>query len=253
MSPESVESSAAPPPRRAAAAPPAAADSDAPAQQGDEVSLVGRRSALADHVAATLDVVRRVPAAALVGAGLALVALVVAAAVWFSRPVAAPPELALPSAVTEPSTTTTVASEIVVQAAGAVLAPGVYRLAATSRVVDLVEAAGGLAPDADPDQVLLAAPLADGERVYVPRHGETVAPAGPSAPSGPEPGPAALLDLNTATRAELDTLPGVGPATADAIVGHREANGPFGTIDELLDVRGIGPAKLEAIRPLVQV
>lgn len=161
-------------------------------------------------------------------------------------------------------------SALVVQAAGAVLHPGVYRLPAGSRVDDLVRAAGGVRLDADLDRVNLAAPVHDGERVWVPRVSEEVAPpviAGGAVPSPVAPGggagggadagspgePAAVIDLNTATAEQLDTLPGVGPVTAAAIVAHRDEHGPFGSVDDLLDVRGIGEAKLEQLRPLVRV
>ncbi len=154
--------------------------------------------------------------------------------------------------------------ELVVQAAGAVRVPGVYRLAGGSRVDDLVRAAGGLIAEADVDRVNLAAPLGDGERVWVPRRGEVEVPSvvaggggGAAAPAGepggdPTSGPV-VVDLNTATAEELDTLPGVGPATAAAILAHRDEHGRFTSVDELLDVRGIGEAKLEQIRPLVRV
>ena len=152
---------------------------------------------------------------------------------------------------------TTAAAVVQVHAAGAVVAPGVHRLPAGARVADLVAAAGGLTPDADVDRVNLAAVLVDGSRVYVPRRGESSVPnvpaevgagggAGPSTPKGP-------VDLNTATVEELDTLPGVGPTTAQAIIDHRTRNGPFRSVDDLAKVRGIGPAKLAELRPLVTV
>jgi len=164
--------------------------------------------------------------------------------------------------------------EVVVHAAGAVAQPGVYVLDPGARVDDLVQAAGGLAPDADAGRINLAAPLSDGARVYVPRLGEAGAPAvvgaDPGAPpdggAGPTEGatspgstgsadgaPAALVDLNTATEAELEELPGVGPAIAAAIVAFRQENGGFATVEDLLDVRGIGEARLDEIRPLVTV
>lgn len=159
-----------------------------------------------------------------------------------------------------PTSTTTVG--IVVHAAGAVARPGLQRLAPGARVADLLEAAGGPTTDADLDRLNLAAPLADGQRLYVPRAGESapaaVGPDGGAASSGgtggsgttPASGP---VDLNTATADQLDALPGVGPATASAIIDHRERNGSFATVDDLLDVRGIGPAKLEGLRDLVVV
>jgi competence protein ComEA len=136
-------------------------------------------------------------------------------------------------------------------AAGAVARPGVYRLPPAARVTDLIDAAGGAAADADLDQLNLAATVADGERIYVPRRGEApVAPGGgatgAATPSGP-------VDLNRATAEQLDALPGVGPSTAQAILDHRTRTGRFRSVDDLLEVRGIGPAKLEQLRPLVKV
>jgi competence protein ComEA len=133
--------------------------------------------------------------------------------------------------------------------------PGVHHLEAGARVVDAVDAAGGLAPDADAARLNLAALLVDGQQVYVARVGEApplAAPAGGTAAAGPAP-PAPLVDLNTASATELEELPGIGPTTAEAIVDHRERNGPFAAVDDLLDVRGIGDAKLEQLRDRVTV
>ncbi len=215
---------------------------------------------------------------------VAVAAVLVVAGVgwWLLRPPAAPIESALPlasagaagapattpvGATADPSTTTAVAdAPLVVQAAGAVAEGGVYRLPAGSRVDDLVRAAGGLAPDADRDRVNLAAPLADGERVWVPRAGQAEVPevvagsgggGGGVAAGGPgaagAAGVPAIVDLNTATAEELDTLPGVGPATAAAILAYRDQQGRFTSVDELLEVRGIGEAKLEQLRASVTV
>ena len=191
---------------------------------------------------------------------------VVAGGWWLLRAPAPPTEAGLPfaaptsspppatSTVPGPSPPTTQATSVVVHVAGAVAAPGVYELPAAARTGEAVTAAGGPAPGADVDALNLAAPLRDGERVYVPVVGESVPPPiaapGASAGSSVAPGP---VDLNRASAGELDTLPGIGPATAEAIVTHREANGPFASVDDLEQVRGIGPAKLEAIRPLVTV
>ena len=187
--------------------------------------------------------------------GLAIVGgLVLAAALgWFAlRPVPTPVELTLPRA--EPTSAvdqeTPSQKEVTVHAAGAVNTPGVYRLAAGSRVADLLSAAGGATADADLDQLNLAAPLADGERILVPRRGERVEA---SAGSTAEPSPTAKVDLNTASAEELDKLPGIGPATAEAIIRHRETYGRFRSVTDLLEVRGIGEAKLEQLRPLVKV
>lgn len=190
-----------------------------------------------------------------------LVAVVVAAAsLWITRPAPTPPEVALPFASTTgsigpASTGTSAPGRLVVHVAGAVGAPGVVELASGSRVHDAVAAAGGLTAVADVARINLAAPVADGERIYVPEVGEeiplpVVGGAG-STPSGPS--SSAPLDLNQADAAALDALPGIGPATAAAILDHRRQIGRFTSVDQLLDVRGIGEAKLEQIRPLVRV
>jgi competence protein ComEA len=140
-----------------------------------------------------------------------------------------------------------------------VVRPGVYRVPNGARVEDVVTAAGGPSADADLQAVALAARVTDGSRVYVPRQGESP-PAGMATAVATSAGPAvtsptlaAPLDLNQATEDELDLLPGVGPATAKAIVDYRTAHGPFSSVDDLLDVRGIGPAKLDGFRALVRV
>lgn len=158
------------------------------------------------------------------------------------------------------TSTTTEATRIWVQVAGAVNVPGVYQLLADSRVFEAVAAAGGFSAEADEQAIALAAQVFDGCRVYVPEVGETVSggvvgPDGSSAgvtgvdPAGGSGGE--LVSLNSATAAELDTLPGIGPSLAEQIVIYRETKGPFTSIDELTDVPGIGPAKLEQLRPLV--
>jgi competence protein ComEA len=184
----------------------------------------------------------------------------VLAGLWLTRPPAPPPEVSLPFASTTaslaPGPSSAVAAEaVVVHVAGAVVDPGVHELPAGSRVVDAIEAAGGLAADADGSRINLAALVADGERVYVPKVGEAAPPSvagdgGASGAGGEAEGP---VDLNQADEAALDALPGVGPATAAAIIQHREQIGRFTSVDQLLDVRGIGEAKLEQLRPLVTV
>ena len=155
---------------------------------------------------------------------------------------------------------------VFVHVAGAVTSPGVVDLPAGSRVVDAVRAAGGLRPDADPDRVNLAAELVDGQRIVIPAVGQDVPlevlPTGPPAvggsggsatgtgAAGASSGP---VDLNSATAEQLDALPGVGPATAAAILSHREQHGPFRSVEDLIEVRGIGEAKLDGLRDLVTV
>lgn len=162
-----------------------------------------------------------------------------------------------------PSTNTDPNSEpATVHVAGAVMNPGVVTLDPGKRVTDAVAAVGGLSPDADPDRINLAAPLLDGARIVVPRRGEevpaevptTVAPAPGASVGGTGADQAtSKVALNTATAEDLESLPGVGPATAAAILAYREENGPFRSVDDLLEVRGIGDAKLDAIRDLVTV
>jgi competence protein ComEA len=131
-------------------------------------------------------------------------------------------------------------------------------VAAGGRVADAIGVAGGTAAEADAEQLNLAARLSDGERIYVPRQGESAPPVldpgGTSPSSGGTAGaPAGPVDLNTATAQELEALPGVGPATSKAILAYRTSHGRFRSVTELLEVPGIGPAKLEALRPLVRV
>lgn len=187
-------------------------------------------------------------------AGCLLLGLVIGAVFWLSRQAPAPVEAALP--LVEPASVTTTTAPpgpVTVHVAGAVLRPGVQRLSAGARVIDAVEAAGGLAPDADPSRVNLAAELVDGTQVYVPIVGEAVPAGAGTAAGGSGAAGDGPIDLNVADAAQLETLPGVGPATAAAIIDHRERHGPFTSVEGLLDVRGIGEAKLAQLRDLVRV
>lgn len=145
------------------------------------------------------------------------------------------------------------AGRIVVHVVGAVVSPGVVVLADGARVADAIAAAGGAASDADTEQLNLARVLGDGEQVRVPHAGEQlVAPdPGPSPPGGASGGSTpggGVVNINTAGAAELEALPGIGPALAARIVEYRDGHGPFASVDDLTDVPGIGPAKLEALR-----
>jgi competence protein ComEA len=142
----------------------------------------------------------------------------------------------------------TTSDVVVVDVAGAVARPGLYRLPSGARVDDAVTAAGGPGPNADLEAVNLAAPVADGDRVFVPRQGEPGDPAGDTGTTAPQ-----IVNLNSATTTQLDALPGVGPSLASAILEYRRQHGRFATIDELLQVPGVGPAKLAALRPHLRV
>jgi competence protein ComEA len=139
---------------------------------------------------------------------------------------------------------------VLVDVAGWVREPGVYEFTEGARVIDAIDAAGGARPGALLQALNLAAPLADGTQVLVPREGqEGVAP--PPVSGGAVAG--GLVNVNTATATELEELPGIGEVIAQAIVDYRTENGPFASVDQLLDVSGIGDATLEDIRDLVSV
>lgn len=164
---------------------------------------------------------------------------------------AAPAAMPGPTAV--PGPTTVPATEIVVHVVGEVASPGVVRLPAGSRVTDALDAAGGATGSADLAALNLARTLTDGEQVRVPAPGEAGAVPGSPGGSAPPGGPAAPLDLNAATAADLDALPGIGPVLAERIVAWRTANGRFSRVAELTEVSGIGPALLADLEPLVTV
>lgn len=141
-------------------------------------------------------------------------------------------------------------ARLVVHIVGAVRRPGLYRLADGARIADAVRRAGGATRRADLSLVNLAAPVADGSQVVVPRR---ASPAAPGANEGGEDAaaPAGPIHLNTATVEQLDELPGVGPVTAQKIVDYREQHGAFSSVDDLDAIPGIGPARLEQLRELV--
>jgi competence protein ComEA len=132
---------------------------------------------------------------------------------------------------------------------GAVRRPGLYRLPPGARVADAVARAGGATRKADPAALNLAAPVADGQQVLVPAALPRAVAAAQGAPvSGAPPGP---IQLSVATAEQLDSLPGIGPVTAQKIVDYRAAHGALHSVDDLDEVPGIGPARVEQLRGLV--
>lgn len=184
-------------------------------------------------------------------ASCAVVVTVVVGSWWLVRPTPLPVETRIPLAASHAGATSTtpfasgsaVATPIVVDIVGAVRVPGLYHVADGARVDDLVRLAGGSAADADLEHVNVARRVVDGEQVVIPRRGDPVA-----ATSEPATFP---VHVNSATANDLDRLPGVGPATAAAIIAYRSIHGPFTSIDQLGKVRGIGVSKLDAIRQMV--
>jgi competence protein ComEA len=193
------------------------------------------------------------PAAWTLWAAAVLAAVAVVGWTWLDRPAVdkvpsaatTAPATSVSASDTAPTAPAGVAAEsgggtVVVSVVGLVAAPGLVTLPAGSRVADALAAAGGLLPEADPAAVNAAAVLSDGQQIAVGVAGAAPA-AGAAAPAA---GAASggLVDLNSATVADLDALPGLGPVLAQRIVDHRTAHGPFGSVDELDDVSGIGPA-----------
>lgn len=165
------------------------------------------------------------------------VLVLVGGAVWFGLGTTdAPP--AKPDVTADVDDTM---AAITVHVSGAVRDPGVVMVPASARVMDVVIAAGGATRIADLTKINLAATVTDGERVVVPIEGQAETVIG--ADNG--------VDLNTATAPGLEGLPGVGPVLAARIVGYREEHGPFSTVEDLLDVSGIGEAKLAAMRDAI--
>jgi competence protein ComEA len=188
----------------------------------------------------------------LIGFVVVVAVTVAGAGFWYVRSLPAPVEVRA-SAVSPtpvPGATASPAAVLLVDVAGWVRRPGVYEFAEGARVIDAIEAAGGARPDALLQSLNLAAPLVDGTQILVPKEGAAPPDGGAGVAPGSVPG---LVNVNTATNAELETLPGIGEVIAQAIVDHRTEHGPFATIDQLLDVSGIGDATLESIRELVTV
>jgi competence protein ComEA len=177
---------------------------------------------------------------------VALVALVLLAVLGRALAGAGAAQAPQPTARIVPSSGATPRQRVVVHVVGAVRRPGLYRLIDGARVSDAVSHAGGATRRADLSAVNLAAPLADGAQVIVPRR----LPPG-AAPPESSAAVGGKVSLGTATIEQLDELPGVGPVTAQKIVDWRTTHGPFRTVDDLDQVPGIGPTRIEQLRELV--
>lgn len=177
---------------------------------------------------------------------LAAVALVVA---WRHAGASggAPPLRVAPVVVPRAAGTRALDKRMIVDVVGAVRRPGLVHLASGSRVSDAVAAAGGLAPGAGRSGINFAAPVSDGQQVLVPARGAVA--ASPGGGTGGSTG--APMSLSTATAAQLDTLPGIGPVTAEKIVAYRQQHGAFRSVEELDAIPGIGPARLGELQGLV--
>ena len=146
------------------------------------------------------------------------------------------------------SASPTTSGELVIDVVGKVKHPGIVTVPAGSRVHDAIAEAGGVRGKVDPTTLNMARGLTDGEQIIV--GAEPIAVAG-AASAGGTPSTGERISLGTATLEQLDTLPGIGPVTAQAILDHRAEHGPFTSVDDLLDVRGIGPATLDDFRDQV--
>jgi competence protein ComEA len=198
-------------------------------------------------------------------------AIVLGGLAWFVlKPSPVPIDTYVPRVTTMSAVASTISPSIItVHVAGAVKNPGVYRLTSSARVVDAVASAGGALGSADLESINLAQTITDTEQIYIPikkvsRPRVTTAPrlrpqritpttAPVIAGEGAGAQPTRLINLNAATASELDALPGVGPSTAKAIIAYRTKKGLFSKVEDLLNVQGIGPAKLAALRDQVTV
>jgi competence protein ComEA len=210
----------------------------------------------------------------LIGSVLSLIAVALAGW-WLLRVPPPPPEDSIPIASTVTTLSFAVSSpqkieleaklvrELTVHIAGAVKTPGLYQLRVGARINDGVIAAGGATAQADLDSVNLAMLLSEGEQIYIPKRNEkphiivqprfTNSNNSNSSNNSTNSQLQISININTATAIELEQLAGVGPSTAKAIIEFRQKNGGFKTVEDLLNVRGIGPAKLSEILPQARV
>jgi competence protein ComEA len=202
----------------------------------------------------------------LAGLIVVLVATLAGVGFWYSRSLPKPIEIAetpapavpapgsFPSGTgpsASPGASASPAAQLIVDVAGWVRKPGVYQFEPGARVVDAVERAGGARDPADHSLLNLAAPLVDGQQILVPKEGASAPAAGTTGATAP--GGLPIVNINTADETTLETLNGVGPALATAIIQYRTEHGPFTSVDQLDEVSGIGPATLEKLRPQVSV
>ena len=213
-----------------------------------------------DDEPAEPSVARLLPGGASVAALIAVVVLIAAVGVWRHAATREHSQaLAQSSSEGEESEAASVAAgpsapqssgehaDVVVYVSGAVASPGVLTLPATSRVIDAITAAGGATPEADLESINLARILVDGEQIRVGVAGDSPPPA--SSAAGTTAGTGTCVRLATANEAELQTLPGIGPALAARIISYRSTHPRLSSVEELDDVPGIGPSLIEKIRP----
>ena len=197
-----------------------------------------------------LDLLSRGEIAGLI---VVLVALLGGAGLWYARSLPKPVTIAeeAPGAGAASASSPSPVPSLIVDVAGAVRRPGVYEFGEGDRVIDAIERAGGPLAKADLSLLNLAAPLTDGTQILVPKTGPPgTTPAAGGAGSGAAGG---LLNVNTASATDLETLSGIGEVLAATIVEYRDQNGPFASVDDLEDVSGIGPATLDEIRDQITV
>jgi competence protein ComEA len=221
------------------------------------------------HIRERLDTLSR---GELVGLAVTVVVLLAGVGLWYTRslprpidvatsagtapaPAAASGSFAPAAATSSLSPSVSPSAVLIVDVTGAVRRPGVFEFQPGDRVIDAVERAGGARDNADLTLLNLAAPLTDGQQILVPKKGATTAsvPGTTDGVPGSAGGTGGLVNINTADEATLETLNGVGPVLAAAIIQYRTEHGPFASVDQLDEVSGIGPATLEDLRSQVTV